>query len=131
MQHNAVGRILGIGVNRASAQAGWLEAVVAAHGKVEPLCVGIRAAFDLTYAPPVNSRRIVVLFAAGHLTAMATDALRHVEVESILRVSGAPAEDGREVCIVLSNPVFEWQRHAKRPPFVKKQDILVRFVTAG
>jgi hypothetical protein len=51
---------------------------------MKPLCEGIRSAFDLTDSAPVNIRRISVLLVAGDFAAVAPDALRHVEVESIL-----------------------------------------------
>ena len=41
-------------------------------------------ALDFAHAPPVDRRRIAVLFVAGHHAALAADALRHVEVKAIL-----------------------------------------------
>lgn len=58
--------------------------MIAAHGKVQTLRVGIPAAFDFTDAPPVDVRRIAVLFVASDDAALTTDALRHVEVKTIL-----------------------------------------------
>ena len=61
-----------------------LQAVVAAHRKVVALRIRIVAAFHFAHAPPVDRRRIAVLFVAGHHTALAADALRHIEVKAVL-----------------------------------------------
>jgi hypothetical protein len=53
---------------------------------MKPLRERIGAAFDFTDPAPVNMRRISVLLIARDFTAMASNALRHVEVESILLV---------------------------------------------
>jgi hypothetical protein len=58
--------------------------MVTAHREIEPVCVGVKAALDLAHAPPVNGRRISILLVAGNHTALATNALRHVEVKAIL-----------------------------------------------
>ena len=65
-------------------EASWLQAMVAAHGKVQSLRVGIPATFDFADAAPIDVRGISVLFVAGDDTAFAADALRHVEVKAIL-----------------------------------------------
>src|SRR5438552_12655463 len=51
---------------------------------MQPLRVRIPPAFDLTYAPPINLRRVSVLLVACHHAALAADALRHVKVKPVL-----------------------------------------------
>jgi hypothetical protein len=58
--------------------------VKAAHGEVKALRIRVVPALDFTDAPPVQLRRITILFVAGHDAALAADTLRHVEVKSIL-----------------------------------------------
>ena len=58
--------------------------MIAAHRKVMTLRVRIVPAFDLPHASPVDRGRVAVLFVAGNHAALATDTLRHVEVEAIL-----------------------------------------------
>ena len=84
MAHDAGGGILRVGVNRASLQAGRLEAVVAAHREVRTRRHRKPAAFDLADAPPVDRRRIAVLLVAGDDAALAADALAHVDVKAVL-----------------------------------------------
>src|SRR6185369_13533467 len=76
--------IFRVGIDRASLQTGRFQAVVAAHGEVKSLSERVGPAFDFTNTPPVHVSRIVILLIACHLTAVATDALRHVEVEPVL-----------------------------------------------
>jgi hypothetical protein len=58
--------------------------VVAAHGEVESLRERIRTTLDFAYSSPVNFEKVAVLLRARYFAAAATDALRHVEVESVL-----------------------------------------------
>jgi hypothetical protein len=58
--------------------------MIAAHGEVIALRVGIVTAFYLAHAPPVERRGIAVLFVARHHAALAADALGHVEVKAVL-----------------------------------------------
>jgi hypothetical protein len=58
--------------------------MVTTHREVETLRVGIPSAFDFPYAPPVDVGRISILLIAGHNAALAANALRHVEVKTIL-----------------------------------------------
>ena len=64
--------------------------MVAPHRKIKTLGEGILAAFDLTHPPPVDRQRIIVLLGAGHLAAVASDALRHVEVKPVLLAGSRP-----------------------------------------
>jgi hypothetical protein len=60
-----------------------------------PLGIGIVAAFDFADAPPVEFRGIAILLIAGDNAAFAADALRHVEVETVLFAgAGLPLRDG-------------------------------------
>jgi hypothetical protein len=58
--------------------------VIATHGKIEPLRVGVPTSFNLAHAPPMNLCRVAVLLVAGHNAALATHALGHVKVEAVL-----------------------------------------------
>ena len=58
--------------------------MVAAHRKMEALGIGIKATLDFPHPPPVNIGGISVLLITSHDTALAANALRHVEVETIL-----------------------------------------------
>jgi hypothetical protein len=81
-------RVLPVRIHRAALQAGRLDAMIAAHRQKEPLRIRINSAFEFSYATPLQVRRIIVLLVAGYLTAVAADAARHVEVESILLAGG-------------------------------------------
>ncbi len=76
--------VLRVGVHRAARHARRLEAVIAAHREIVPLGVRVNSALDLAYASPEDVCRIAILLIAGDHTALAADALRHVEVEAIL-----------------------------------------------
>jgi hypothetical protein len=76
--------ILFISLYGAAGEAGRLQAVITAHGEIPTSRIGIVAAFDFTDATPVEIAGISVLLVAGHNTAFAADALRHVEMETIL-----------------------------------------------
>src|SRR5262249_61135317 len=65
-------------------QASQFYAVAAPHRQVQPLGVRVRPALNLADTPPVDLVRISVLLRAGDLAAPASDAARHVEVESVL-----------------------------------------------
>jgi hypothetical protein len=84
VKDNARGSIFGICIDRAARHAGWLNAVIAAHGEIAALSIRVDAAFDLSYAAEQNVCRISVLLVARNHTAFASDALGHVEVESVL-----------------------------------------------
>jgi hypothetical protein len=58
--------------------------MIATHRKVMPPRIGISTAFDLANAAPQNVRGISVLLVTRHDAALATNALGHIEVESIL-----------------------------------------------
>ncbi len=73
-----------VGVDGAAFDAVRAQAVVATHGEVEAIRVGVGAAFDLSDASPAKIRGCVVLLVAGDLAGAAADALRHVEVKAIL-----------------------------------------------
>jgi hypothetical protein len=49
-----------------------------------PLRKGINAAFNFTHPAPQNISRISILLIAGDNTTLATDALLHVEMETVL-----------------------------------------------
>jgi hypothetical protein len=84
MKDKAGNRVLLIGVYGAAAKAIGREAVMAPHRKVEPRCVGPRTTFDLANASPSDVRGVSILLIARHFAGAASDALRHVEVESVL-----------------------------------------------
>jgi hypothetical protein len=58
--------------------------MIATHGQVVPHGVRVDAALDLAHAAPLNLSRVAVLLVARDHTALATDALRHIQVEAIL-----------------------------------------------
>jgi hypothetical protein len=58
--------------------------MIAAHGQIKSLRIGVPPSLNFTYAPPIDFRRISVLLVASHNAAFATNALRHVEVEAVL-----------------------------------------------
>ena len=76
--------ILGVGIDGATLEAVGIEAMVAAHGKIVALGIGIGAALDLANAAPANLCGISILLVAGNLAGAAADALGHVEVEAVL-----------------------------------------------
>jgi hypothetical protein len=82
--HDAGHRILLVGIDRASAQAGRLEAVIAAHRQVGARRIWKEPALDVADPPPVDRCRISVLLVAGDDAALAADALLHVEVKTVL-----------------------------------------------
>src|SRR5438045_9183781 len=58
--------VFGVGVNGAALDAVGGQAMVAAHGEVKAVGVGIGAAFDLSDAPPAEMGGCVVLVVYGH-----------------------------------------------------------------
>ena len=58
--------------------------MIAAHGNVKPARVRIPASLNFTDTAPVDLRWIAVLLITGDDTALASDALRHVEMEPVL-----------------------------------------------
>jgi D-aminopeptidase len=84
MTDDAGRRVFGVGVDRAAFQAGRLEAVVAPHRQVRAVHRRKPAALNLTNTPPVDRRRVGVLFVAGDDAALAADALRHVHMKTVL-----------------------------------------------
>src|SRR6185437_12494400 len=57
---------------------------IAAHGKVVPAGVRVRAAFDLSNPPPANVCWVAILLVARDLAGAAANALVHVEVKAVL-----------------------------------------------
>jgi hypothetical protein len=84
MGDDAGDRILGVGVDRTTSQACRLETMVASHREIRARRLWKEATLDLSDAPPVDRRRIAVLLVAGDDTALAADALAHVDVEAVL-----------------------------------------------
>ena len=64
-----------------------LKAMVAAHGKVVAIGIGIDAAFDLANTPPAEIGGVTVLLVAGDLAGAAADAFGHIEMKAILLAS--------------------------------------------
>jgi hypothetical protein len=106
VQHEACDRFFGIGIDRAARKAGWLQAMVAAHGKVEALGERVSATLDFAYSSPVNRKRIAVLLCAGDFAAAAADTLRHVEVKAVLLTRPRVNRDFALLC-----PIQQQQRH--------------------
>jgi hypothetical protein len=63
-----------IGVNGTALDAIRAEAVIATHGEIEAVGVGVGTAFDLSNAPPAEICGGIVLLVAGDLAGPATDA---------------------------------------------------------
>ena len=84
VQDDAGDGIFGVGIDGAAFDAVGVEAVVAAHGEIVAMRVGVGAAFDLADAAPANVGGVAVLLVAGDLAGAAADALGHVEVEAVL-----------------------------------------------
>jgi hypothetical protein len=84
MEHDSRNRVFGVGVNWAALETLCIQAVITAHGQVVALGVGINAALNLPDASPMNVRRVTVLLVAGDFTGAASNAFRHVEVETVL-----------------------------------------------
>jgi len=84
VQNYARDGILRIRIHGTSSQAGGLDAVIASHRQMQPLCVRIPAAFDFADPPPVNFGRIAVLLVASHNTTLAADAFGHIEMKAVL-----------------------------------------------
>jgi len=82
--HNAGHAVFGIRIHRATGHARGLQAMVAAHGKVMAMREGISAAFDFSHPPPEDIGGIAILLVARHHATFAADALRHVEMKSVL-----------------------------------------------
>jgi len=62
--------------------------VIATHGQVEPLGIGIPSAFDFADATPIDLGGISVLLVASDDTTFTADTLRHVEVKAVLLAGG-------------------------------------------
>jgi hypothetical protein len=58
--------------------------MIAAHRQVMALRMRVMPALHFANPPPVDCGRIAVLFVASHHAALATDTLRHIEVETKL-----------------------------------------------
>ena len=88
--------VFGVGVDGAAFDALGIETVVATHGEIVPLGVGVGATFDLADASPADVGGVTVLLVAGDLAGAAADALGHVEVEAELLVGqeGALGDEG-------------------------------------
>jgi hypothetical protein len=88
VDHDAGVGILCICFDGATDQAGGLQAMVATHRQVIALRIRIVSAFDFADSPPVDVGWVAVLLVAGDHAALASDALRHVEVEAVLFTGG-------------------------------------------
>jgi hypothetical protein len=55
---------------------------------MEPLSIGIPPTFDFTDATPIDMGGISILLVASDYTALATDALCHIEVKTVLLAVG-------------------------------------------
>jgi hypothetical protein len=95
VQHDAGRRVFLEGIDRATAHTGRLDAVIAAHREIRAMGLRVKAALDLADAPPVDGGGVGVLLVAGDDTALAADALAHIEVKSILLA--APRRTQRHV----------------------------------
>src|SRR4030095_6271036 len=84
VDHNAGDGILRVGIYRATLQTRRLKAVIAAHGQVQPLRIGVPSAFDFADATPIDLSGISVLLVASDDTAFTANTLRHVEVKAVL-----------------------------------------------
>jgi len=84
MPHDAGNGILRIGVNGTSMQTRRFEAVIASHREKRTRRHREPAAFDLLNPPPVDRGRVAVLLVTGDDTALAPDALAHVDVKAVL-----------------------------------------------
>src|SRR5579862_594719 len=85
--------------NRSSTMA---PSSIATHRQVQAMSIRIPTTLNLSNSTPVDVRRVAVLLVAGHNATLATDALRHVEVKTILlarfrRASG----DSGDGCLCL------------------------------
>jgi hypothetical protein len=104
------------------------------------LCPGIVAALDFSHAPPVDRGRIAVLLVARNDAALAADALRHVEVKTVLLARSrlaARKQLGRRFDLYESGPASregdvdqigceERERGHARAPSRRSQIIRVR-----
>jgi hypothetical protein len=84
MQNDTGDRILRVRVDRTAGQTGGLDAMIAAHRQMQPLGVRVPSTLDFTDSSPVDVGRIAVLLVASDNTTLATDALGHVEMKSVL-----------------------------------------------
>jgi hypothetical protein len=84
VKHDASNGVLLIGINRTTMKAVGRETVIATHREIETRRERPGTAFDLANTSPMNLCRIAILLIASHLARAAPDALRHVEVKSIL-----------------------------------------------
>jgi len=84
VQNDAGNGVLRVCLDRAAFDAVGVETVIAAHGEVVALGVGIDSSLDLADATPENIGRVAILFVARDLAGATPDALRHIEVEAVL-----------------------------------------------
>jgi hypothetical protein len=84
MEHDSCNGVFGVGIDWAALEALGIQAVITAHGQVVPLRVGVNATFHLADTSPMNICRVAVLLIAGDLAGAASNAFRHVEVETVL-----------------------------------------------
>ena len=73
LQHRAIFRMLGIGFGRAAFHAHRVITVVAGHGNIHALEVGIRAAFDIAHGSEKVNARGCHFLGAGRFTGVAAD----------------------------------------------------------
>jgi len=84
VKNDARHRIFLVRIYRASLQAVRIKAVVASHGKIVALRIGIRASFNFADASPPQVGRVVILLIAGDLAGSAANAFGHVEMKAVL-----------------------------------------------
>jgi len=84
MQDNSGCRIFCVGIHRAADKAGRFQTMIATHGQVPALRVGIPPAFNLSHAPPIDLCWVSVLFVASNHATLAADTLGHIEVKTVL-----------------------------------------------
>jgi hypothetical protein len=76
--------IFDVGIHRTTDEARRLQAMIAGHGNKVATGAAVALGLKLPDSTPNNVYGCVVLFMAGHLTALTPDALGHVEVKSVL-----------------------------------------------
>jgi hypothetical protein len=84
VNHNSCRRILCIRLNRTPYQARRLEAMIATHGEIMPPSARVMSALHFADPPPVKTSRVPVLLVTRDDATLATDALRHIEVKTVL-----------------------------------------------
>src|SRR6185437_284287 len=109
--HDAGDAVLRVGVHWAASHACRFQALIASHRYVVSPRIRIRASFNLPHSSPQDVGGIAILFVASHYTAFAPDALRHVEVKTVLLAGTGHAQPviGRRPTAVRSSAgSFGW-----------------------